>query len=176
MHRIIWTGVVEAIALLMAAAVGAWLQARLTRRVSVELHRTERRQNALLELLDFLSSIQLATEKCLDHHDVWVGTAGGVPGPMVRRFPDLDTWEMAAEPDAELMKWGDIVGRVHTAESAWRERLRARIADPSLDQPWGEISRLGFSLATGHGGRPREAAERIKALVPPVMDRIRAMA
>lgn len=175
MGRIIWTGLVEVIALLIAAAVGAWLQARQTERITLELHRTERKQGALLQWLDLLSQVQLAIEKCLSHHDMWVPAAEGIGAPMVRDFPDLGTWELSGTPNDELVQWSRAVVRIYETERAWRDRLRARVAEDRFDERWNVVSRAGFHLAYA-GADPRAAAERIRTNVAVLMNDVREIA
>lgn len=58
--QLIVVALIGVIGLFIAAAIGAWLQARGTRKQALELHRVQREQDALLRLLDLLSIIDMA--------------------------------------------------------------------------------------------------------------------
>ena len=58
--QVIVGALIGLVGLLLAAVIGASLGARWTRKQTLELHRVQREQDALLRLLDLLSVIDMA--------------------------------------------------------------------------------------------------------------------
>jgi hypothetical protein len=82
--------------LAIAAAIGAWLGARWTKNQTLELHRVQREQDALLRLLDLLSIIDMEVLRSSpgdpDERLFWSDAVEGVGVPMIREYPGR-TWD-----------------------------------------------------------------------------------
>src|SRR6266568_4214210 len=93
--QIIVGALIGVIGLFIAAAIGAWLGARWTKNQTLELHRVQREQSALLRLLDLLSIIDMAVLRSTPNTDAtlsWSEAVEGVGAPMIREFPGV-TWD-----------------------------------------------------------------------------------
>ncbi len=137
--------------------IGARLGAYWTKKQTLELHRVQREQDALLRLLDLLSIIDMAVLRSTPDRDTalsWSEAVEGVGAPMIREFPSI-TWDRSEEPDTELYRWGRIAKAVLDAEEEWRDSLKQRIARDDIAVMWAEVrdtgARMGLkgSLVTG---------------------------
>lgn len=173
---LITSGVIEAAVLILAAVVGAMLQARFSKRQTLELDTIQRRRQALLEFLKHLRVIRLAVESVLageaePQSTKWVAAAKGMPKPYVREIPMVHTWLFSDEPDVELQKWDSIVLAVHAAEREWQDRIAVAVQDDELESMWREVSYTGFHMAM-ETVDVRAGAHRIRNLLPALLDRI----
>lgn len=166
------------LAILLAAVVGAHLGARWTREQSLELHRTQRRQDALLRFLDLLAEVDMAMRRSLPSVDPAVRWSEAVPGvgaKMIREHPGV-TWDRSDEPDQEVYQWGKVVGKILDAEEEWRTRLRTRVNDPDIEARWAAIMNSGAPMGLKGSAAHEPDLERLHTQVLDLMRVIRKRA
>ncbi|HEV8681492.1 MAG TPA: hypothetical protein VGS09_01775 [Actinomycetota bacterium] len=166
------------LAILLAAVVGARLGARWTREQSLELHRTQRRQDALLTFLDLLAEVDMAMRRSLPSVDPTVRWSEAVPGvgaKMIREHPGV-TWDRSDEPDQEVYQWGNVVGKILDAEEEWRTRLRARVNDADIEARWAAILNSGAPMGLAGSAAHGPHLERLHSDVLDLMRVIRKRA
>ncbi len=156
-------------------AIGAWLQARWTKKQSIELHRVRREQDALLRLLDLLSVIDMAVLRSMPNTDTalsWSDAVPGVGAPMIREFPGV-TWDRSEDPDAELYQWGRIAKAVLDAEEEWRDSLRQRINRGDIARLWAEVRDTGARMGLKGTAFTGQHLPPYHARIEQLMDEIR---
>lgn len=176
--RILVPSALEVLALLVAAGLGARLQAGWTRKQTLQLHRTQREQEALLRFLDLLARIDITMRRSMPApHDPtihWSEAVEGVGAKMLREHPGV-TWDRSDTPDEEFYQWGRVVGAILDAEEEWRGHLAGRIARPSIATIWAEVLNTGAPLGLKSSGA---TGQQLAALHPKVlflMDEIRKL-
>lgn len=138
----------ELLALLLAAALGARLQARWSQAQALELHRVSREQDALLAFLDLLSELELAIRRSLPSPDQgvrWSEAVDGVGSPMIREHPGV-TWDRSDGPDADSYQWGTVVGCLLDVEAEWRTHLSARVGRRDIGDAWDDVVNTGAPM------------------------------
>jgi hypothetical protein len=166
------------LAILLAAVVGARLGARWTREQTLELHRTQRRQDALLRFLDLLAKVDMAIRRSLPSVDPQVRWSEAVPGvgaKMIREHPGV-TWDRSDEPDQEIYQWGSVVGAILDAEEEWRTRLRARVDDADIEARWAAILNSGAPMGLKGSSAGESELQRLHSAVLDLMRVIRKRA
>jgi hypothetical protein len=146
--QLVVVAMIGVVGLLIAAAIGAGLGARWTKGQTLELHRVQREQDALIRLLDLLSIIDMAVLRSIPNMDVtlsWSEAVEGVGAPMIREFPGV-TWDRSEEPEAELYQWGRIAKAVLDAEEEWRDSLKQRINRHDIAAMWSEVRDTGARM------------------------------
>jgi len=123
--QLVVVALIGVVGLFIAALIGARLGARWTKEQTLELHRVQREQDALLRLLDLLSVIDMEVLRSSpgdpDERLSWSDAVECVGAPMIREYPGR-TWDRSDMPDKEFYQWGRIARAVLDAESEDRQR------------------------------------------------------
>ena len=166
------------VAILAAAVIGARLGARWTMTQTLELHRTQRQQDALLRFLDLVAKVDLAMRRALpgrsDPSVHWSEAVEGVGGKMLREHPGV-TWDRSNEPDEELHQWGKVVGAILDAEEEWRGHLAARVNHPEIASRWAEILDAGARLGLKGTVASSEQIQLLHGKLLALMDEVRTL-
>jgi hypothetical protein len=173
--QLLVVALIGVVGLFIAAAIGASLGARWTKKQTLELHRVQREQDALLRLLDLLSIIDMAVLRSTPNPAAmqsWSEAVPGVEGPMIREFPGV-TWDRSGEPDAELYQWGRIAKAVLDAEEEWRNSLKQRINRDDIAAQWAEIRDTGARMGLKSTAFMGEHLPPYHAQIEQLMDEIR---
>lgn len=168
----------EVLFLVLAALIGAKLGARWTRKQALQLHRTQREQDALLGFLDLLSMVDLAMRRSLPsppQEAIWVEAVPGLGAKYIREHPGV-TWDRSDHPDQELFQWGNVVGALLDAEEQWRGHIMARVNRPGIVASWWKILDTGARMGMKGSSASGPHLERLHADVVRLMDEIRALA
>lgn len=146
--QLVVVALIGVVGLFIAAAIGARLQSWWTKKQTLELHRVQREQDALLRLLDLLSIIDMAVLRSTPNTDAtlsWSDAVEGVGAPMIREFPGV-TWDRSGNPEEELYQWGRIAKAVLDAEEEWRDSLKQRINRDDITAMWSEVRDTGARM------------------------------
>lgn len=138
------------------------------RQHAFERHMTERREkrDALLELVDALHPLLLEIDR-------WAGPRGGDWVGASRSLPELGTWVLDDESNAQKpLDWPAIAESAHVLERLWWGRLQTRIRDQQVRTAYQEMSETAFHLSRNDTADKRVAAQHLLACATGLRDSI----